>query len=191
MGLNKGSKLSRLGQNQQKVLLLLFGGVGLSLARTPKQYFRVVGEISREWKKINDRALNNAIRSLYQSRLIRERENPDGSLTMVLTDHGKKKAITFNIDNLEIKKPKVWDKKWRMVTFDIPERKRAARDVLRETLKRMGFYEFQKSVFVHPYPCQNELDYIIEYYEIRSYVRIVLAAELDNELHLRKIFNIH
>ena len=191
MGLNKGSKLSRLGQNQQKVLLLLFGGVGLSLARTPKQYFRVVGEISREWKKINDRALNNAIRSLYQSRLIRERENPDGSLTMVLTDQGKKKAITFNIDNLEIKKPKVWDKKWRMVTFDIPERKRAARDVLRETLKRMGFYEFQKSVFVHPYPCQNELDYIIEYYEIRSYVRIVLAAELDNELHLRKIFNIH
>ena len=76
-----------------------------------------------------------------------------------------------------------------MVIFDIPEKKRRARDVLRETLKRMGFYEFQKSVFVHPYPCQDEMDYIIEYYNIRPYVRIVTAVELDNEPHLKNIFN--
>ena len=91
---------------------------------------------------------------------------------------------------MEIKKPKVWDKKWRIVLFDIPEKKRQARDVLREALKRMNFYEYQKSVFIHPYPCQDEIDYIVEYYEIRQYVRIVTATELDNEIHLRKIFNV-
>lgn len=187
---NLGGKIKRLGPNQQKALLLLFAGVGLGFARTPKQYFRVLAGAADEWKKINKQSLERAIYSLYRSKLIRECENPDGSLTMVLTDQGKKKVVTFNIDNMEIKKPKQWDKKWRMVIFDIPEKKRAARDVLRETLKRLGFYEFQKSVCIYPYPCQDEVDYIIEYFEIRPWVRIVTAVSLDNELHLRKIFNL-
>ncbi len=182
-------KIQRLGPNQQKVILLIAAGVGLSLVKSPKQYFRVLKETRQEWQKINERALADAIRSLYKSKLIRERENPDGSLTMVLTEQGRHRIITFNIDSMEIKEPKVWDKKWRMVVFDIPEKKRQARDVLRETLKRMNFYEFQKSVFVHPYPCRDEIDYIIEYYELRPYVRIATATELDNEIHLRKVFN--
>ncbi|MEK7077750.1 MAG: CRISPR-associated endonuclease Cas2 [Patescibacteria group bacterium] len=186
---NLRERIYRLGPNQQKIILLISAGVGLSLAKSPRQYFRVLKETGWEWKNINERALTDAIRSLYRSKLIREYENPDGSLAMVLTDKGKKRIIAFNINNIEIKKPKVWDRKWRMVIFDIPEKKRRARDVLRETLKRMGFYEFQKSVFVHPYPCQDEMDYIIEYYNIRPYVRIVTAVELDNEPHLKNIFN--
>ena len=109
---------------------------------------------------------------------------------MVLTDKGKKKVATFNIDNMEIKKSKAWDKKWRMVIFDIPEKHKPAREVLRETLKRLGFYEYQKSVLVHPYECQNEIDFIIEYFELRLYVRFVTAVSLDNEIHLRKIFGL-
>ena len=187
---NLGKKIKRLGPNQQKALLLVFAGVGLSLARTPRQYFKVLEGTAEEWKKINRQSLERAIYSLYRSKLVREHENPDGSLTMVLTDKGKQKAITFNIDNMEIKKPKAWDIKWRMVIYDIPEKKRQARDILRETLKRLGFYEYQKSVLVHPYPCQNEVDYIIEYFNVRPWVRIVTAVSLDNELHLRKIFNL-
>lgn len=185
-----GSKISRLGPNQQKALLLLFAGVGLGFARTSKQYFKVLEGLSDEWKKINKQSLERAIYSLYKSRLICEHENLDGSLTMVLTDKGKNKAITFNIDNMEIKRPKIWDKKWHMVIFDIPEKKRQARDVLRETIKRLGFCEFQKSVFVYPFPCQNEIDYIIEYFDIRPWVRLVTAISLDNELHLQKLFNL-
>lgn len=188
--MKKGGVLNRLGPNQQKVLLLLFSGIGLSLARTPKQYFRVVKETSKEWKKINRRMLEKAIFSLYRSKLIHERENPDGSLTMVLTDNGKKKVVTFNIDNMEIKKPKIWDKKWQLVVFDIPEKHKKAREALRETLKRLGFYEYQKSVLIHPYPCQNEVNFIIEYFNVRPHVRIITATELDNEIHLRKIFSL-
>lgn len=190
MPLNKGNRLNRLGPNQQKVILLLASGLGLGCARTSKQYFRVIKEVAAEWKKINKRSLESAIYKLYRSKLIREHENPDGSLTMVLTDKGKKKAITFNIDNMKIKKPKFWDKKWRMVLFDIPEKHKKAREALRETLKKLRFYEYQKSVLVHPYPCQDEVNFIIEYFDIRPHVRIVTATEFDNELHLKNIFNV-
>ncbi len=188
--MEKGGKLNQLGPVQQKIILLLLGGVGLGLARTPKQYFRVVKGISKEWKRINKQSLEKAIFNLYKSKLIREHENPDGSLTMVLTDKGKKKAVIFSIDNMEIKKPKIWDKKWRLVLFDIPEKHKPAREVLRQTLKRLGFHRYQESVLVHPYECQNEIDFVVEYFEIRPWVRLVTASALDNELHLRKIFNL-
>lgn len=190
MPLNKGSKLNRLGPNQQKTILLLIGGVGLSVARTSAQYFRVISEVSKEWKKINKKQLEKAIASLYRSKLIREHENQDGSLTMILTDKGRQSAITFNIDNMKIKKPKKWDKKWRMVLFDIPEKHKKARDALRETLRKLGFYEYQKSVLIHPYECRKEIDFVVEYFDIRPYVRIITANELDNEIHIRKIFGL-
>ena len=182
--------MNRLGPNQQKILLLLVGGVGLSLSRSPNQYFRVLKEVSKEWKKINKKQLEKAIASLYRSKLIREKENSDGSLTMILTDKGKQKAITFNIDNMEIKKPKKWDKKWRLVLFDIPEKHKKAREALRETLRKLGFYEYQKSVLIHPYECQKEINFVIEYFNIRPYVRMLTADVLDNDIHLRKIFGL-
>ena len=45
-----------------------------------------------------------------------------------------------------------------------------------------------KKCFYSSLSCQDEIDYIVEYYEIRQYVRIVTATELDNEIHLKKIF---
>jgi DNA-binding transcriptional regulator PaaX len=180
----------KLGPNQKKIILLLLAGVSLGISRSPGQYFRVIKETKSEWDKINYLALRRSIASLYKSKLIKEKENSDGSLTMVLTDKGKQKAITFNIDNMEIKKPNKWDKKWRLLIFDIPEKKRYARDALREVLKRIGFYELQRSVFIFPYQCQSELDFVIEFFNVRPYVRVAIVVDLDNELHLREVFNI-
>lgn len=184
------NKYYRLGANQQKVLLLLLAGVGLGLAKTPGQYYRVLKSANREWQKINDRALKQAIAGLYKSKLISEKENKDGSLTIILTEGGRKKALTYNLDTMQIKKPSRWDGKWRLVLFDIPEKHKKARETLRGTLKKLEFHEFQESVFVHPYECQNELDYIIELFELRPFVRTITTVKLDNELHLKKIFEL-
>ena len=77
-----------------------------------------------------------------------------------------------------------------MVLFDIPEKRKPAREALRKTLKRLGFYEFQKSVLVHPYECQDELDYVIEFFRLRPYVRTMEVVALDNEPHLKNIFKV-
>ena len=99
----------------QKALLLLEGGLVLGLTRRPDSYFKILKKISKEWRKISERALKNAIRKLYQSKLIGCKENKDGTVSMILTDAGKKKIIKFNLDFMEIKKPKQWDRLWRLV----------------------------------------------------------------------------
>lgn len=174
----------------QKVLLLLAGGLGLGFARTPKQQFRIIKETAREWKKINNKKLNQAIKTLYQNKLISAIEDENGITKMVINDSGKRKILTYDLDKLEIKKPKVWDCLWRIIIFDIPEKHKPAREALREKLRELNFHQLQKSIFVHPYECKNEIDFIIEIFGIRPWVRYIIAKHIDNELHLKKIFNL-
>lgn len=180
----------RLGNNQRKILILLLGGLTIGLSGSPKTAFQIIRAVRKEWKEIDKRALRRAIKSLYQSKLISERQNPDGTTTLVLTGKGKQKALTYDLENMEIKKPAEWDGKWRVVLFDIPERIKKARDSIRFHLKNLGFFEYQKSVFAHPYDCRDEIDYLIEFYDIRRFVRIIIADSLDNELHLKKHFGL-
>lgn len=179
-----------LGANQQKILLLLLGGLALGLSGSPARYFQILDSISKEWKEIDKRLLKRAIKSLYESKLISEKQNSDGTVTLVLTDKGKQKALTYDLERMKIKKPTHWDKQWRIVLFDIPNKLKKARDTLRMHLKDMGFYEFQESVFIHPYDCKDEIEYIIEFYNIRKFVRFIIANSIDNELHLKKHFNL-
>lgn len=179
-----------LGETQQKVLLLLFGGIALGLSGSPKSYFQILKSIGKEWQEINRQSLRRAIKSLYESKLIKEKHNSDGTITFILTDKGEQKALTYNIDEMKIKKPKQWDNRWRLVLFDIPERIKKVREAIRQHLKNLGFYEFQKSVFVHPYDCADEINYLIEFYDIKKFVRFVIAESLDNELHLKQYFDL-
>lgn len=178
------------GEIQKKIILLLFAGLALGLSRSPKASFKVIKEVGKEWKEIERRALKRAIKRLYESKLIKEKENSDETITLTLTDKGKEKALTYNLDEMEIKKPKQWDKKWRIVLFDVPERARKIRDAFRHHLKQLNFYEFQKSVFVHPYDCHDEIEYLTEFYDARKFIRFIIADSLDNELHLKSHFGL-
>ena len=179
-----------LGDNQKKILLLLLGGLTLGLSASPKQYFQIVRGIKEGLKEIDARTLRRAIKSLYQSKMISEKENSDGTVTIILTDKGKQKVLTYDLEKMEVKKPKQWDGKWRIVLFDIPEKIKKVREAMRGHFKNLGFYEFQKSVFVHPYNCKDEIDYLIEFYDIRKFVRFIIAESLDNELHLKEHFEL-
>ena len=133
--------------------------------------------------------MNQEIRKLYQSKLVSVQENQDGVLILKLTDNGKLKVLSYNFEKMRIN-PGLWDKKWRVVVFDIPEKLRRGRDALREKLKNIGFYELQKSVLVFPYECQNEIEFLIEFFNLRKYVRYGILESIDNDLHLRRIFRV-
>lgn len=174
---------------KQKVLLLLSAGIAFGYSYTPQRQWRILKGVAREWKRIDEKKLRNEISKLYRSKLIEKKENPDGSFTLLLTEKGKLKALTYHFQEMKVKKEN-WDGKWRIVVFDIPEKLRRERDALREKLKELGFYEFQKSVFIFPYKCQDEIDFIVEFFNLRKYVRFGVLESIDNELHLKKIFRL-
>ncbi len=183
-------KKLRIGPVAQKILLLLEGGLALSLTQRPDAYFKIIRGISKEWQAINKRTLHESIKKLYQSRMIDYKENDDGSITLILSEEGKRRALKYNLETLKIKKPTKWDGLWRIVIFDIPEHFKQGRNVLALKLKQLGFYPLQKSVFIYPYECKNEVDFIIEIFNLRPYVRFILAKETDIDLDLKNKFGL-
>lgn len=179
-----------LGTIQQKVLLLLFGGAALSLSGSPRRFFRVLNAIEKEWRAINRQSLERAIRGLYRSQLISERHGRDGAITLVLSHAGKQRALTYRAGEMTIEKPHRWDGMWRVILFDIPERQKKSREAFRMHLKQLGLREFQKSVFIHPHPCSDEIEFLIELHRLRPFVRQLVAKTVDNELHVKKWFSL-
>ena len=182
--------MRKLGPVSKKILLLLGGGLALSLTRRPDVYFSIAKNIAKEWKKINERSLREAIKNLYKSKMVDYKENSDGTVNLVLAEGGKSKILKYNLDKIEIKKPIQWDKLWRLVIFDIPEDKNIGRKALAAKLKELGFYPMQKSVFIHPYECKDEIDFITEIFELAPYVRFLRVKDVDIELDLKNKFHL-
>ncbi|MBI2577651.1 MAG: hypothetical protein HYV77_02295 [Candidatus Wildermuthbacteria bacterium] len=178
-----------INATKQKIILLLSSGIALGFAYSPHQQYRILQITHKAWKKIDEQKLKRDIRELYRSQLIKVKENSDKSLTYVLTSKGKLKALTYNFNSMRISRSK-WDKKWRIVIFDIPETLRKGRDALRKKLLFLGFYELQKSVLVFPFPCQNEIEFIIEFFGLRKFVRFGTLDAIDNDIHLRQFFGL-
>ena len=116
--------------------------------------------------KNNERKIIRSLQNLRKSNLIILKDMGDGNFTVKLTQKGRGKVEEINFEKLEIKKQDTWDKKWRIVIFDIPENRKAARDALRFKIKELKFYQLQKSVFVCPYPCEKEILFLCEFFEI-------------------------
>jgi DNA-binding transcriptional regulator PaaX len=174
---------------KRKILFMLAAGVALGLHRSPQQYFKIIGDIPKEWRKMKERYLRDCIHEFYNDKIIDFKEFPDGTCKVVLTEKGKKKVIEMNEENMIIKRPAFWDKKWRLIIFDIPESEKSARNALRQKLKDLGFYQIQKSVFVYPHHCLEEIEFLVELFKIRPYVRYVEALNITNDSELKLHFD--
>ena len=86
---------------------------------------------------------------------------------------------------------KPWDKKWRLVVFDVVEKNKKAREMIRRILKQMGFFQFQKSVFINPFRCEKEIKYLREVLGVPHAIKYLRADKVENEVELKKIFNLN
>lgn len=146
-------------------------------------------QLSKKFHASRVEAVIKSLSYLSKKQLVSIAER-DGQPIITLTEKGKKHILEFNFDQLEIKRPIKWDGCWRVVLFDIPEQKKQAREALRNKLKLLGFFQLQKSCFVHPFDCKSEIDYISNLFEISPYVNYILAKELEGATQLRKIFHL-
>ena len=176
-----------MNKTKEKILLLLLGGLAFGCSYTFNKQRMVLRTVSREWKKLNPKELREGISYLYRLEFINKKEIENGLITLLLTEKGKLKALNYQLENIKNKKEK-WDGKWRLVAFDIPEKYKRGRDALRRKLKKIGFCELQKSVFVTPFNCREEMGLLVKFFNLEKYVRFGVLESVDNELYLKKNF---
>ncbi|MFN3302053.1 MAG: CRISPR-associated endonuclease Cas2, partial [Patescibacteria group bacterium] len=96
----------------------------------------------------------------------------------LLTPKGEELILKSKDKFREYKKRK--DGKWVMVIFDIPEKKKRKRELLREKMKFLGFKMLQKSIWISPLDVINEINNFIEKNFLRPYVRTFLIEEIKD-----------
>lgn len=142
-----------------------------------------------EWKLFNPRYLRRTIAQLRKQKLVTFEEH-NGVQTVTLTKNGKRRILKYSLDKMTIDKPNSWDGLWRLVIYDVPKSKKYLRDVFRGTLKNLGFYQLQESVWLYPYPCESQVTFLREYYGVGNEVLYVVASKLEDDSPYRTYFNL-
>lgn len=113
-----------------------------------------------------------------------------GGEKIVLSNRGKKLLNEIYISEISIPKPDKWDGNWHLVAYDIPEIYKKSRGLLREILIRNDFFQIQKSLWVHPYECAQEMAVICKHINVLPYVVMMTTAKLPNEEEMVAHFNL-
>ena len=110
-----------------------------------------------------------------------------------LTEKGRQVALAAFIKaelQLHKRDSGKWDGGWRMGIFDIPECKRKYRDYLRKVLKAVGFHEFQKSIWIYPFPVPPFLKEAMLEENIKPHVRFITTNLIDGDADIKKVFEL-
>ncbi|MEK7126043.1 MAG: CRISPR-associated endonuclease Cas2 [Patescibacteria group bacterium] len=178
---------------QRAVLASVYLTAGLGLILMAPNAVRLLKYVEKYIgpKPRLNRRISQAINRLRERGLIK-RVQTDHGLALRLTKNGVSYAISIEEEEkiFGIQKPKKWDEKWRIVIFDIWERRRTVRDRLRSILRMNGFVRMQNSVWVYPYDCEDLLVFLRTNLRLGRGILYIVAEEIEYDEALRKHFKL-
>lgn len=115
----------------------------------------------------------------------------DGQKFARLTARGEKiLALHQEQMALQERKPRRWDRRYRLVIFDIPERRRRTRDQLRAVMREAGFLRVQDSAWVYPYDCEEFIALLKAQLHLGKDVLYAVVEEIGNDAAIRTHFKL-
>lgn len=150
----------------------------------------VLGSLILGRKNYNRWQVKQVVSRLEKQKYVETEYLQDGKVRVNITQNGLKKALTYELESMRITKPKQWDGKWRVIMFDIPNKHKQVRDIFRMRLSQLGLYKYQESVYVSPFPCSKEIEFLRELYGIAVTVKYLLAEKIEDDSFLRSHFDL-
>src|SRR3989344_5720121 len=135
-------------------------------------YEQMYGFVPAKYKKHNfDHLVWRSLKTGYIEKVVK-----DNIPYLRLTSIGKKRIERdFPLFKMQSEK---WDRKWRVVTFDIEEVNRKTRERFREKLKELGFGMLQESVFITPNDIVRDFSEFVESYNLEDSVYILEVSQI-------------
>ncbi len=188
--------MTKLSETTQGILSYLAVAGVLAIAVTAPYALAGIARLYASAKKLSleqtrVRRIAQALAAAKRSKLIIMSQKLDGKFLVELSEKGRRRLKEVDYENLQIPILKTWDQKWRIVIFDIPHTfRKSIRNAFTIKLKRLGFSLLQKSVWVHAYPCENEIRFLAEALQVSRFVHIIVAESLTNDVKLYRHFQL-
>lgn len=185
----KARRERRLGAFQQVMLYAAVGGVMLTIGAVP-DFRKILKHYTGRQKgaRFNYR-VKSVLGRLAAKGLIIFEERGNKRYARI-TEAGKRVLEFETVKEKSLQKPKRWDKHWRVVIFDIPERRRSVRVHLRRFMEEYGFMRLQDSVWIYPYDCEDLVALVKANLRIGADVLYMIVERLERDKHLREHFGL-
>ncbi len=185
--LEKESRKRTRRANIQKLVLASVAVVGgISVALVAPGVIGAMGKLglipsARQLEIIKRSRSRLVVRGLlvYQRNMLR------------LTAKGEQVLRRLELHDFKLRKPKRWDNKWRVLIFDIPERRKGLRPKIRYTLKAIGFVRLQDSVWAYPYDCEDLVTLLKADFKIGKDLLYLIVDSLEYDKPLKEYFGLH
>ena len=133
--------------------------------------------------------INYAVRRLRERGWIELTRGKSGR-RYALTSDGQAALAKYELKQKTIAVPRRWDNKWRIVIFDVREKRRACRDAIREALREFGFKHLHDSVWIFPYPCDDIVELAKTAYGVRHDAIYLVCERFNGDEWLAFDFNV-
>lgn len=181
----RSTKRSRNQHLKALILASVAIAGGLVVALVAPNVLGAMGKLGLIPKGRQSEYINAARRRLKRESLLAEE---DGFLR--ITARGEKQLRTLSLSLATPKRLKKWDEKWRILIFDIPERRRHTRDKAREMLRTSGFVRVQDSVWLYPYPCEEFVALLKAEVKIGKDMLYLIVDSLEGDRKFRELFKL-
>ncbi len=106
----------------------------------------------------------------------------------LLSGSNQKLAITPEGQKLLSRHNPTRDGVWKLVIFDIPEKQKYVRVVLRAKLKALNFKKWQNSIWISPYVLDEEIEKELKELGKKFFVRLIQTKNINLTEDLEKMF---
>jgi|SRR3989344_1295600 len=173
------------------LFLIATGGIlTLTVILAGPNVLKILKAVKRDYDRFSKERIKRALRELERREIVSLQKQ--GYETYIkLTPEGERQILKYKIDEMKLRRSKHWDKKWRLVIFDIPEQLKKNRNAFSLTLRRVGAYPFQKSVFAYPDDCEDDIRFLTELYGVHPFVKYAEISRIDSEKILKHHFKIY
>ena len=177
----------RLGRVGEAALLCLVGYFSYSMRPTVWRGLKIYREMKLRLRNLHLSSFHRAIRRLRKAGLVTGSKE-----SLRITAIGQKAVVAkgLGFSPLAVPTPREWDGRWRIVAFDVPERAKFRREVLRRVLADLGFVRVQHSVWAHPADCRKTVADVVAKIGADREVAFVVADSIDGGPNLLRRFKL-
>lgn len=184
-----GARKKRVRRNVRNAALIAIGAAGLiAVSAVAPNMFQILGR-------------SGALARLkYQTKGVLTRLKMKGEIEFIerggkryarLTEHGEA-SLALERQKMSIagSSQKRWDRRYRLVMFDVPEKRKNVRERLRFHMHEVGFLRIQDSAWIYPYDCEEFVALLKADLHIGKDVLYAVIEEIENDAWIRKHFNL-
>lgn len=179
----------RMTKVKRAVLSTVAAAGILSVGLVAPNALGALGPFIKKYQRQKQYEAKGAFSRLLKAGLLVMEKNERGSFAR-LSPTGEHYMARLKLLEYQIKKPKKWDEKWRIVIFDISEKRKRLRDQVRNILSCLGFVRLQDSVWVYPYNCEELVILIKTEFKIGKEVLYLIVDRIENDKSLRLQFDL-